>query len=116
MYLCRNINTMTTLTEIQVIFDTEFPKSTLDNKQVNLLIKQAAQYSLGEQFETILTIMASGLNISNETRLEILKYKHILNLIKVMNRKGTDDDKVVTEAYLEAISIFRENKLNSIIN
>lgn len=104
---------MTTLTEIQVIFDTEFPKSTLDNKQVNLLIKQAAQYSLGEQFETILTIMASGLNISNETRLEILKYKHILNLIKVMNRKG--DDKV-TETYLEAISIFRENKLNSIIN
>jgi hypothetical protein len=104
---------MTTLTEIQVIFDTEFPKSTLDNKQVNLLIKQAAQYTLGEQFETILTIMASGLNISNETRLEILKYKHILNLIKVMNRKG--DDKV-TETYLEAISIFRENKLNSIIN
>jgi hypothetical protein len=104
---------MTTLTEIQVIFDTEFPKSTLDNKQVNLLIKQAAQYSLGEQFETILTIMASGLNISSETRLEILKYKHILNLIKVMNRKG--DDKV-TETYLEAISIFRENKLNSIIN
>jgi hypothetical protein len=115
MYLCRNINTMTTLAEIQVIFYTEFPKSTLDNKQVNLLIKQAAQYSLGEQFETILTIMASGLNISNETRLEILKYKHILNLIKVMNRKGTDDDKV-TETYLEAISIFRENKLNSIIN
>jgi hypothetical protein len=106
---------MTTLTEIQVIFDTEFPKSTLDNKQVNLLIKQAAQYTLGEQFETILTIMASGLNISSKTRLEILKYKHILNLIKVMNRKGTDA-KVVTETYLEAISIFRENKLNSIIN
>jgi hypothetical protein len=53
--LCININTMTTLTEIQVIFDTEFPKDvTLDNEQVSLLLKQANQSSLGDQFELFL--------------------------------------------------------------
>jgi hypothetical protein len=46
---------MTTLTEIQVIFDTEFPKDvTLDNEQVSLLLKQANQSSLGDQFELFL--------------------------------------------------------------
>jgi hypothetical protein len=45
---------MTTLTEIQVIFDTEFPKDvTLDNEQVSLLLKQANP-SLGDQFELFL--------------------------------------------------------------
>jgi hypothetical protein len=86
MYLCININTIT-LTEIQVT-DTEFPKDvTLDNEQVSLLLKQANQSSLGDQFGTILTIMASGLKINNKTRLEILKYEYILNLVQVMNRK-----------------------------
>jgi hypothetical protein len=37
--------------------------------------------------------MASGLKINNKTRLEILKYEYILNLVQVMNRKGTDDKK-----------------------
>jgi hypothetical protein len=37
--------------------------------------------------------MASGLKINNKIRLEILKYEYILNLVQVMNRKGTDDKK-----------------------
>jgi hypothetical protein len=32
-----------------------------------------------------------------------------------MNRKGTDDKKV-TETYLEATNIFRDNKLKSILS
>jgi hypothetical protein len=57
--------------------DTEFPKDvTLDNEQVSLLLKQANQSSLGDQFGTILTIMASGLKINNKIRLEILKYEY----------------------------------------
>jgi hypothetical protein len=57
--------------------------------------------------------MASGLKINNKIRLEILKYEYI-NLVQVMNRKGTDDKK--TETYLEATNIFRDNKLKSILS
>jgi hypothetical protein len=53
--LCICINNNDNLTEIQVMADTEFPKDvTLDNEQVSLLLKQANQSSLGDQFGTIL--------------------------------------------------------------
>jgi hypothetical protein len=76
------------------------------------LLKQANQSSLGDQFGTILTIMASGLKINNKTRLEILKYEYILNLVQVMNRKG--DDK--SNRNVLKPNIFRDNKLKSILS
>ena len=119
---------MTTLTELQQIFDIEFPKDViLDKKQVNVLFKKADQAkSFADQFKTVLTIIVSDFKIDKKTQSELLKYAHILNLVQVMNkrtemgkrfaqRNNNSDDKL-NEAYSEAINTFRDNKLNSILN
>jgi hypothetical protein len=110
---------MTTLTELQEIFDIDFPKVTLDKKQVNLLFKQATQAkSLADQFRTVLTIMTSDFKIDKKTQSDLLKYDYILNLVQVMNKKPvytTNIDKL-ENTYSEAINSFRDNKLNSILN
>lgn len=110
---------MTTLTELQQIFDIEFPKDViLDKKQVNVLFKQAAQAkSFADQFKTVLTIIVSDFKIDKKTQSELLKYAHILNLVQVMNKKPyTSNIDKLNEAYSEAINTFRDNKLNSILN
>jgi hypothetical protein len=108
---------MTTLTELQQIFDTDFPNVTLDKKQVNVLFKQAAQAkSFADQFKTVISIIVSDFKIDKKTQSELLKYAHILNLVQVMNKRNNNSDDKLNEAYSEAINTFRDNKLNSILN
>jgi hypothetical protein len=73
---------MTTLTELQEIFDIDFPKDPqLDKKQVNQLFAQAKEAStFADQFKAVLTLIVSNISTS-KYQTELRKYDYVLNLI-----------------------------------
>ena len=110
---------MTTLTELQEIFDTDFPKYELDKKQVNQLFKQAKEArTFADQFKAVLILIVSNITISSKYQKEFEKYDYVLNLIQVMNKKRffTSNIDKLQNTYSEAINSFRDNKLNLILN
>lgn len=109
---------MTTLTELQEIFDTDFPKYELDKKQVNQLFQEAKDANtFADQFKAVLILMVSNISTSKYQK-EFQKYDYVLNLIQVMNKKPvyTSNIDKLEQSYSEAINSFRDNKLNLILN
>lgn len=109
---------MTTLTELQEIFDTDFPKYELDKKQVNQLFQEAKDANtFADQFKAVLILMVSNISTSKYQK-EFQKYDYVLNLIQVMNKKPvyTSNIDKLQNTYSEAINSFRDNKLNLILN
>lgn len=109
---------MTTLTELQEIFDTDFPKYELDKKQVNQLFQEAKDTNtFADQFKAVLILMVSNIS-TNKYQKEFQKYDYVLNLIQVMNKKPvyTSNIDKLQNTYSEAINSFRDNKLNLILN
>ena len=109
---------MTTLTELQEIFDTDFPKYELDKKQVNQLFQEAKDANtFANQFKAVLILMVSNISTSKYQK-EFQKYDYVLNLIQVMNKKPvyTSNIDKLQNTYSEAINSFRDNKLNLILN
>jgi hypothetical protein len=109
---------MTTLTELQEIFDTDFPKYELDKKQVNQLFQEAKDANtFADQFKAVLILMVSNISTSKYQK-EFQKYDYVLNLIQVMNKKPvyTSNIDKLQNTYSEAINSFRDNKLTQILN
>ena len=109
---------MTTLTELQEIFDTDFPKYELDKKQVNQLFQEAKEANtFADQFKAVLILMVSNIS-TGKYQKEFQKYDYVLNLIQVMNKKPvyTSNIDKLQNTYSEAINSFRDNKLTQILN